>query len=288
MSNKIDEIEKGKMNVLPFVFIILFIGIAALIFIKVIPYLREQNVIRKEEPKEFDIYEDSVTTDSYGSSADELQENTTEDLSTSAEIEHDAILTGYDADSDDNDTNANKGEMSSLNLNGGSISTMDSQDGEPPYLSDGFEETFIRIWDGEIRAWQWNEMFYVFYAQSPSGNEGWFLYDTNEGRWVRYMDFLIENDYEFMLDDGYFEDEPSSVTSLLGIEPPKDSSGQYQKPEFIPVGFKETEIKIGGDIIPAWNKDDFYIFYAKSPSGRVGWFLYDSYEGRWVRYLFKV
>ena len=79
----------------------------------------------------------------------------------------------------------------------GSILAMDPPVGEDgnvsaPNLPAGFEETRIRVGDREVQAWEKDDTFYIFYANSPSGNVGWFLYDSAEGRWVRYIDFLLE------------------------------------------------------------------------------------------------
>ena len=80
----------------------------------------------------------------------------------------------------------------------GSILAMDPPVGEDgsvqtPALPAGFDETRIRVGDREVQAWEKDDTFYIFYANSPSGNVGWFLYDQAEGRWVRYTDFLIDN-----------------------------------------------------------------------------------------------
>ena len=80
----------------------------------------------------------------------------------------------------------------------GSILAMDPPVGEDgsvqtPVLPAGFDETRIRVGDREVQAWEKDDTFYIFYANSPSGNVGWFLYDAAEGRWVRYTDFLLEN-----------------------------------------------------------------------------------------------
>ena len=79
----------------------------------------------------------------------------------------------------------------------GSILAMDPPVGEDgnvsaPNLPAGFEETRIMVGDREVQAWEKDDTFYIFYANSPSGNVGWFLYDSAEGRWVRYIDFLLE------------------------------------------------------------------------------------------------
>lgn len=80
----------------------------------------------------------------------------------------------------------------------GSILAMDPPVGEDgsvaaPNLPEGFSETRIRVGDREVQAWEKDDTFYIFYANSPSGNVGWFLYDQGEGRWVRYIDFLLES-----------------------------------------------------------------------------------------------
>ena len=77
----------------------------------------------------------------------------------------------------------------------GSIVPMDppaGEDGasEKPVLPEGFSEVKIRINGREVSAWT-NETFFIFYASSPEGNTGWYLYDGTEGRWIRYTDFLL-------------------------------------------------------------------------------------------------
>ncbi len=77
----------------------------------------------------------------------------------------------------------------------------------------------------------------------------------------------------------------STMGSILAMDPPANEDGSIQTPT-LPAGFEETRIRVGDREVQAWEKDDtFYIFYANSPSGNVGWFLYDSAEGRWVRYI---
>lgn len=77
---------------------------------------------------------------------------------------------------------------------------------------------------------------------------------------------------------------PSTMGSILAMDPPVGEDGSVQAPT-LPAGFAETRIKVGDREVQAWEKDDtFYIFYANSPSGNVGWFLYDQAEGRWIRY----
>lgn len=79
----------------------------------------------------------------------------------------------------------------------GSISPMEPQNGEDgnpqaPQLPDGFHDVKIRINGREVSAWT-NDVFYIFYASSPEGNTGWYLYDSAEGRWIRYTDFLLNS-----------------------------------------------------------------------------------------------
>lgn len=73
--------------------------------------------------------------------------------------------------------------------------------------------------------------------------------------------------------------------SILAMDPPAGEDGADPKPPVLPAGFYDTRIRVGDREVQAWTNDTFYIFYANSPSGNVGWFLYDSAEGRWVRYI---
>ncbi len=74
------------------------------------------------------------------------------------------------------------------------------------------------------------------------------------------------------------ETDPS-VSSIEAEEP-------TEEPPRIPEGFSEKRIRVGERECKAWTDDIYYLLYAKTPSGYIGWFLYDSGEGRWVRYLF--
>ena len=95
-------------------------------------------------------------------------------------------------------------------------------------------------------------------------------------------------------DDGGSTDTSSSdnsgaanttMGSILAMDPPVDEAGNAQQPPVLPEGFYDTRIRVGDREVQAWTNDTFYIFYATSPSGNVGWYLYDSAEGRWVRYM---
>lgn len=71
--------------------------------------------------------------------------------------------------------------------------------------------------------------------------------------------------------------------SIAPMEPPLDSSGNPMKP-VLPDGFKDVKIRINGTEVTAWTNNTFYIFFATSPEGNTGWYLYDTAEGRWIRY----
>ncbi len=172
----------------------------------------------------------------------------------------------------------------------GTILAMDppaGEDGSDPKLPEfpaGFYATSIRVGDCEVPAWT-NDIFYIFYANSPSGNVGWFLYDSYEARWIRYKESLFADmNWDFCKEradnmEKTETDSDSVMVSIQAMDPPEDPPG-------IPEGFTETQIRVGSAEVKAWTDDPYYLFYAKSPSGYTGWFLYDSGEGRWVRYLF--
>lgn len=63
---------------------------------------------------------------------------------------------------------------------------------------------------------------------------------------------------------------------------PKEGDGA---PDNLPEGFREIAFNIAGQPqVPAWTNDEYYIFYAVSPTGTEGWYLFDSVEGSYVRY----
>ncbi len=101
----------------------------------------------------------------------------------------------------------------------GSISPMDPQlgeDGNPmtPELPEGFNPVTIRINGREVRAWT-NDVYYIFYASSPEGNTGWYLYDSQEGRWIRYADFLL-NAVAGQTEAAPVEGVPTTVVIAMG------------------------------------------------------------------------
>lgn len=60
---------------------------------------------------------------------------------------------------------------------------------ETPPLPEGFTEVAVTLNDQAVRAWK-NGDFYIFYAQSSSGGEGFYMYDSAE---VTYQRFYMSN-----------------------------------------------------------------------------------------------
>ena len=56
---------------------------------------------------------------------------------------------------------------------------------ETPPLPDGFTEVAVTLNDQAVRAWK-NGDFYIFYGQSSSGSEGFYMYDSAEVTYQRY------------------------------------------------------------------------------------------------------
>ncbi|MCR4642653.1 MAG: serine/threonine protein kinase [Lachnospiraceae bacterium] len=168
----------------------------------------------------------------------------------------------------------------------GSILAMDPP-GEWPEFPESFTDTRIRVGDRDVMAWT-DEQYFVFYATSPTGYVGWVLYDSAEGRWVRYNEDLFlqmhwDNTVANMkkaLEDRQEPTDQEGNGSILAMEPPENY------PLWTPKSFEQTRIRVGNREVTAWADKTYYIFYGVSPIGNVGWFLYDSAEGRWVRYLF--
>ncbi len=54
-----------------------------------------------------------------------------------------------------------------------------------PYVPGGFDETILGWQDQKINAYK-NGAFYIFYA-NRNGEEGWYLYDSDNGTYMRYI-----------------------------------------------------------------------------------------------------
>ena len=102
--------------------------------------------------------------------------------------ETDTTETTEPADSGESDTAAASPAPTAATMN---LTPMQT-DAQPQRIPEGFREVTVSI-GGELEVPSWtNDTFYIFYATSPSGNEGWYLYDSVESKYVRYADFLLE------------------------------------------------------------------------------------------------
>ncbi len=77
--------------------------------------------------------------------------------------------------------------------------------------------------------------------------------------------------------------QDSASTAVVGNIIPSEGEGQ---PEVLPADFRSVYVRVNGIEIPAWADvtNEYYIFYATSPNGNEGWYLYDSLDGSYVRY----
>ncbi len=86
-------------------------------------------------------------------------------------------------------------------------------------------------------------------------------------------------------DDGGDSDPGTAVNTPTAATMNLTPMQTDAQPQRIPEGFREVTVSIGGELeVPSWTNDTFYIFYATSPSGNEGWYLYDSVESKYVRY----
>ena len=57
-----------------------------------------------------------------------------------------------------------------------------------------------------------------------------------------------------------------------------------EMPDAIPAGFNEVLISANGQETKAWTDGDFFLMYATSPTGTVGWYIWDKVENTYMRY----
>ena len=72
----------------------------------------------------------------------------------------------------------------------GGFTPMESPTAEPDYLPEGFREVTMRSNDTEVTAWT-NDEYVIFYGSSSTGNIGWYIYDVQEGKCIRYSGIFV-------------------------------------------------------------------------------------------------
>lgn len=223
---------------------------------------------------------------------DELSDQITVFQSDIAELK--ARMEGLESNAND-DSNTTTNSIENVDL--GSIIPMDPPSGNKLSGNLGnFHDVKIRLNGYEVMAYT-NDTFYVLYAKSAEGNTGWYLYDSAEGRWIRYAGILTDanivsdpTDITYYVAERYYrspqrtgEDEESE--SIIPLDPPANENEELMLP-YLSEEFHNVKIRINGYEVSAFTDDIFYVFYAKSPEGNYGWYIYDSLEGRWLRFVF--
>ncbi len=193
---------------------------------------------------------------------------------------------------DDSDTTQNSGEI----LVPGLLKPIDPPKDENPYGNlEGFSDIKIHFNGRDVSAYR-NDTIYLLYASSPEGNTGWYLYDSVERRWIRYAGILTSADIVSDPETLTFcvamtnYSPPNTVTdeeskSILPMDPPANENGELCIP-YLPKDFKEELIRTSLDETFGYTDEVFYVFYARSPEGNCGWYMYDFLEGRWIRFVF--
>ncbi|MCQ2522212.1 MAG: SH3 domain-containing protein [Lachnospiraceae bacterium] len=107
---------------------------------------------------------------------------------------------------------------------------------------------------------------------------------------------------------GYIRSDLVTVTASGAVEEPEPEEPEPQEPQdtgaagsdysfstinpmmtdevpsAIPAGFSEIKISANGQETPAWTDGEFFLMYATSPTGSVGWYIWDEKENSYMRY----
>ncbi|MBO5238766.1 MAG: cadherin-like beta sandwich domain-containing protein [Lachnospiraceae bacterium] len=107
-----------------------------------------------------------------------------------------------------------------------------------------------------------NQLIQIVYLLNPEGNGQWFIYNKENSSFVPYIEFQANvNRYLILTAD-------ASVA--------------------IPAGYEATEIEIQGQKVTGYIKDgndEFVLVYAMNIQGETGFYLYDTKEGTYQRYV---
>lgn len=107
-----------------------------------------------------------------------------------------------------------------------------------------------------------NQLIQIVYLLNSEGNGQWFIYNKENSSFVPYIEFQANvNRYLILTAD-------ASVA--------------------IPAGYEATEIEIQGQKVTGYIKDgndEFVLVYAMNIQGETGFYLYDTKEGTYQRYV---
>jgi len=152
----------------------------------------------------------------------------------------------------------------------------------PPKELDSYPKSFRKVYvrvDGVECSSYTDDRYFILYFNTQDGYEGWYVYDSYDGFYVRYDD-------EFMNASGKASyDGCSNVDANLDdwtLEP----MDVDDEPEALPNGFRQVYVRLNGIEVMAWTNDEYryYIFCAVSPHGTQEWYIFDHEERYFVEY----
>lgn len=148
-------------------------------------------------------------------------------------------------------------------IDGKDYSFVNSEEGlEVP---EGFTAEKIEYKDWEVLAFQSpNKKFYIVCLYNDDVENAWYIIDAEKDTFTPYKEFSSEYNRYIL------------IPVPEGVE--------------VPAGFSQKDIKIGDIAVSAYqseNIDDanLYLVYAMNLDGEEGFYLYDSLEGAFIRYV---
>lgn len=125
--------------------------------------------------------EEPAVTEVEGTTASDTDETATEEGQAAVDGEASEGTVSSDAVAEEGTTETTE-QQSQTSASDMTILTTE----ETPPLPAGFTEVAVTLNDQAVRAWK-NGDFYIFYAQSASGGEGFYMYDSAEVTYQRYF-----------------------------------------------------------------------------------------------------
>ena len=130
-------------------------------------------------------------------------------------------------------------------------------------IPDGFTKTEMTYEGGQYQAAiQESSGKYAVYMVNPNGEEDFFLYDPDNGKFSQFQQISISQDrYIVLLSEDKSEELPSSL--------------------------KKTVMTVEGKEFPVWQNADnaeYYVVYALNSDGDKGYYQYDTVDKTYQRY----
>ena len=130
-------------------------------------------------------------------------------------------------------------------------------------VPEGFKEADVKCRGAVVKGYTAaNNVVNILYLEDEDGNRGWYIYEATRDQFTEY--------YEY---------SPAFKRYIVIIKPENVT---------VPEGYKPVDLDLGHGLVPAYTNGNLYglyLVYAIDLEGKQGFYIYDTVEKTFMRYL---